>query len=219
MQDGGYCEELWRNSGFTSKLLYIVFDEGHCIREWNEFREQYKHIGSLRYLIPETIPFYVASATLPTPTLRDVTDILHLRTGHTEEIIRSNDRPEISLCVRKMEHAASSFKDLDFVIPDDFAANVPPPKFVIFCNSILETEAITQYLRNRLPDHLRTKIKYLHATMSADYRADEYMAIKNGDLFGLCVTDAFGMVCECMFMIVMITHCWDRALIWQEFSL
>ncbi|OSX55951.1 hypothetical protein POSPLADRAFT_1161999, partial [Postia placenta MAD-698-R-SB12] len=116
-----------------------------------------------------------------------------MQDGHTKEIIQSNDRPKISLCVRKMEHAASSFKDLDFVIPDDFATNVSPPKFVIFCNSILETEAITQYLCNWLPDHLRTKIKYLHTTMSADYRADEYMALKNGDLFGLCVTDAFGM--------------------------
>ncbi|KAH9833827.1 P-loop containing nucleoside triphosphate hydrolase protein [Rhodofomes roseus] len=195
MQDGGHCDRLWKLPSFTSRLLYVVFDEGHCIQEWNSFREQYKYVGALRHLIPDMIPFYVASATLPTPLLAEVSEILQLRKDRTEHILRSNDRPDIALGVRKMVHAASSFKDLEFLIPDGFAeGDPPPPRFLVFCNSIKETEAACKYLRSRLPAHLRlSKIKYFHASMTSHYRMDEYEALKNGDTFGLCVTDAFGM--------------------------
>ncbi|KAH9919666.1 P-loop containing nucleoside triphosphate hydrolase protein [Amylocystis lapponica] len=180
MQAGGYCEQLWRKPAFTSKLLYVVFDEGHCISEW--------------ILIPDTIPFYVASATLPAPVLLDVADTLHLRKGHTEHIFRSNDRPDIGLAVRKMQYAAASYHDLDFLIPDGFQeGDIPPPKFLIFFDNTKEAEAAVRHLRSRLPDHLRHKTKHLHSIMTPDYRTDEYEALRNGDTYGLCVTDSFGM--------------------------
>ncbi|KZT73988.1 P-loop containing nucleoside triphosphate hydrolase protein, partial [Daedalea quercina L-15889] len=195
MKEGGHCEKLWRVSSFTSRLLYVVFDEGHCIREWDTFREQYKHVGSLRHLIPETIPFYIASATLPKPLLEDVAKTLCLRKDRTELILRSNDWPNIALSVRKMQHAAKTYCDLDFLIPDSFKeGDPPPPKFLIFCNNIKEAEAVCHHLRQQLPVELRRKkIKYFHATMSAFYRSDEYEAFKSGEIYGLCVTDAFGM--------------------------
>jgi superfamily II DNA helicase RecQ len=81
--------KLWKKPKVTSKILNLIFDEGHCVSQWGTFREEYLHLGSLRYLIPETIPFYVASATLPTPVLLDVIDILRLRPNMTEYIIRT----------------------------------------------------------------------------------------------------------------------------------
>ncbi|KAF8231200.1 hypothetical protein L208DRAFT_1278234, partial [Tricholoma matsutake] len=86
-------EKLWKKPKFTSSILNFIFDEGHCISEWGEFRKEYLHIGSLRYLIPDTIPFYVASATLPASVLIDVVDILQLWSENIEQIIRSNDCP------------------------------------------------------------------------------------------------------------------------------
>lgn len=119
----GTDAKLWDMPEVTARLLYFVFDEGHCvsqISQWGKtFRNQYLYIGNIRYLLPPNIPFYVASATLPPPILRDVSDILHLRPENTEKIIRSNDRPNIHLVVRKMEHAIHTFRDLAFVIPDD----------------------------------------------------------------------------------------------------
>lgn len=196
MQEGGHCERLWKIPAFTSRLLYFVFDEGHCIREWSTFREQYKHVGSLRHLIPETIPFYVTSATLPTPLLLDVMEILQLRKGHTEFILRSNDRPDIALGIHKMQYAAYTYQDLGFLIPDGYQNDdPPPPKFLVFCNSKAETEAACLFLRSRLPGNTGLqKIKYFHASMSEFFRTDEYEAFRDGDTFGLCVTDAFGMV-------------------------
>ncbi|KZT63806.1 hypothetical protein DAEQUDRAFT_770277 [Daedalea quercina L-15889] len=197
MQEGGHFEKLWKKPSFTSRLLYIVFDEGHCVKEWSSFRTQYKHIGSLCYLIPETIPFYVASATLPSPLLLDVADILHLRPDHTTYILRSNDHPDVHLAVRKMQYAAASFKDLDWLIPNSFKdfkdGDSPPKKFLIFFDSTKEAEKATKYLQARLPEPLQDKIKWFHSIMSPEYRSEEYEALRNSDIWGLCVTDSFGM--------------------------
>ncbi|PCH39772.1 nucleoside triphosphate hydrolase protein [Wolfiporia cocos MD-104 SS10] len=177
----------------TFRLQYIVFDEGHCIKEWCTFRTLYKHIGSLRYRIPGAVPFYVASATLPSPLLRDVSEILQLRPNATTHFLRSNDRPDIHLAVRPMKYSASSFRDLNFLIPTNPAENNRPRKFLIFFDSIKEAEAAVKHLWSLLTKQLRPKIKYFHSVMSPQYRDDEYKAFCEGDTWGLRVTDSFGM--------------------------
>lgn len=195
MMEKGHCERLWKKPSFTSRLLYFVFDEGHCVREWSSFREKYKHVGSLRYMIPETIPFYVASATLPYPVLCDVTKILNLRKGETEHIFWSNDRPDIALAIQQMQHPASSHQDLAFLIPNNFEdGDAPPLKFLIFCNTVPETQAAMLYLRSWLPEALASKVKWFHAHMTSEFRNKECITLQDGDLYGLVVTDAFGMV-------------------------
>jgi superfamily II DNA helicase RecQ len=124
MSDG--CEKLWNKPKFTSRILYFVFDEGHCVSQWGTFRNEYLHLGNLRHLIPETIPFYVASATLPPPVLREVTEILRLRAGETEHVIRSNDRPNIFLVVKGIQYSVGSYMDLAFLIPELFKDGEDP---------------------------------------------------------------------------------------------
>ena len=68
-----------RKETFTSRLLNFIVDEGHVVKQWALFRPEYKYLGQLRSMIPETVPFYVASATLPKPTLRAVRERLRLR--------------------------------------------------------------------------------------------------------------------------------------------
>lgn len=188
-------DKLWKKPKVTSRILNFIFDEGHCISQWGKFRKEYLHLGSLRYLIPETIPFYVASATLPSLVLLDVIDILRLRPDKTELILRSNDRPEIQLVIRGLRYPANSFKDLAFLIPDNFKEGDPrPEKFLIFFDSTKEAERATKYLRTRLPKSLHNKIKYFHSTMTPSYREDELEAMKSSETWGLCTTDAFGMV-------------------------
>jgi superfamily II DNA helicase RecQ len=188
-------EGLWRKPKFTSRLLCFIFDEGHCISQWGSFRNEYLLLGNLRYLIPETIPFYIASATLPLEVLLDVTKILHLRPRETEHITCSNDRPNIHLVVREIKYSVSSYADLAFLIPDNFKqGDDPPDKFLVFFDNTKEAEAAIRYLRSRLPSSLWEKIKWFHSTMTPWYREEEFEAFKTSELWGLCVTDAFGMV-------------------------
>ena len=72
-------EKLWKKPKFTSRILNFIFDEGHCFSQWGKFRKEYLHVGSLRYLISDAIPIYVASATLPASVLLDVVNILCLQ--------------------------------------------------------------------------------------------------------------------------------------------
>lgn len=190
------CSDLWNITKFTDSLQYFVYDEGHCISQWGStFRNDYLHVGNIRHLLPRRIPVYVASATLPPPVLRDVSNILRLHPDRTQNIIRSNDRPNIHLVVREMKHAIGSYKDLSFLIPKNFKVGDPPPKpFLCFVDSTTSTEDATRYLQSLLPEELRHKIKWFHSTMTTAYRQEEYEAFKNGDLWGLVVTDAFGMV-------------------------
>ncbi|EPQ54869.1 P-loop containing nucleoside triphosphate hydrolase protein [Gloeophyllum trabeum ATCC 11539] len=221
MQEGGRFERLWKVPSFTSRLLYVVFDEAHCVSQWSDFREQFKYIGSLRYLIPGTIPFLVASATLPEPVLQDVAEILQLRRGETEYIRRSNDRPDIHLAVHRMEHPANSYRDLAFLIPDNFQpTDMLPPKFLIFFDDRKDTEEAVKYLRSRLPEELRSKIKYFHSVMSPEYREDEYEALRESDLWGLCVTDSFGMGLDLpdITLIVQWRATCDINTLWQRFG-
>ena len=148
-------------------------------------------MGDLRYLISEDIPFYIASATLPSAVLLDIIDILHLRPGKTEKILRSNDRPDIHLMVRGLTFPANSFKDLSFLISD---GDSPVAKFLVFFDNTKETEAACHYLRLLLPPSDRDRIKYFHSTMTQAYRECELEAMRNSETWGLCCTDAFGMV-------------------------
>lgn len=188
-------DKLWKKTKVTSRILNFIFDEGHCISQWGSFRKEYLHVGSLRHIISETIPFYVASATLPPSVLLDIIDILRLRTDKTEHIIRSNDRPEINLLVRALVFPANSFKDLAFLIPDRFLeGDLPPLKFIVFFDNTKETERAVAYLRKRLPESLHDKIKYFHSTMTSTYREEELAALRDSRTWGICATDAFGMV-------------------------
>jgi superfamily II DNA helicase RecQ len=198
-----HIAKLWTKPHVAKRILYFTFDEGHCVSQWNKFRNEYKHVGDLRYLIPEIIPFYVASATLPPAILLDVAEILRLRHDMTEHIIRSNDRPEISLMVRGLTFPASSYKDLDFLIPRGYKEGDPPvPKFLIFFDNTKEAEKACRHLRKLLPWSLRKKIKYFHSTMTQAYREEELAQMRDSNIWGLCCTDAFGMVSSRLYILI-----------------
>ena len=102
-----HIEDLWKKPKFTNRILSFVFDEAHCISQWGDFRNDYRHVGALRWLIPSHIPFYVPSATLPNLVLKDIQEVLRLREKSTTYIKCSNDRPEIVLAVRQLQRRVS----------------------------------------------------------------------------------------------------------------
>ncbi|KAF9027205.1 hypothetical protein BDZ89DRAFT_1160884 [Hymenopellis radicata] len=223
-RDKGF-QGLLEDASFQSRLLYVVIDEAHCVSQWGRsFREDYLHVGHLRDFLPDHIPFFAASATLPLPILNDVAALLQLRSTNTERIILSNDRSNVHLCVREIKHAVASFEDLVFLIPEHFKnykeGDPPPMKFLIFCNSIRETEDAIHYLRKRLPPEYSDKLKWFHATMSSTFRDEEFNALRTGDVWGMAVTDAFGMGMDLPDIKIVVQ--WrtprDMCILWQRFG-
>ncbi|KAF8988677.1 P-loop containing nucleoside triphosphate hydrolase protein [Cyathus striatus] len=86
--------------------------------------------------------------------------------------------------------------DLSFLIPKDLHEGSEPPKFLVFFDSTKETESACKYLRMLIPRSLHMKIQYFHLTMSTTFREHHLEELKKANLWGLCCTDAFGMVSE-----------------------
>ncbi|ESK80751.1 atp-dependent dna helicase [Moniliophthora roreri MCA 2997] len=120
--------------------------------------------------------------------------ILHLQPT-TQSFIHSNDWPTIALCTKEMQHSIASYRDLAFLILDDFAINQTPSsaKFLVFFDSTKASEAATKFIQSHLPSELQEKVKWFHATMLKGFWEETYTEFRNNELFGLCVTDAFRM--------------------------
>lgn len=194
MKRNGAFEKLWEDKVFVSKLAGIVLDEAHCLSSWGGFRPEYRDIGQLRGFLPDIV-IYATSATLSKNVLRDVQKTLGLNSQNTVYYHRSNDRPNVFLGVHRMEHPVSSFKDLDFLLPKAWEEGDPiPPKFLIFFDNITQAQDAAKYLRAKLPAEYRNKIKWFHSVMTDGFRADEVQNMIDSNVWGLCVTDSFGMV-------------------------
>ncbi|KAJ7769206.1 P-loop containing nucleoside triphosphate hydrolase protein [Mycena maculata] len=217
-QDGGF-EKLWKKPTFASRLISLVWDEGHCASTWATFRPKYKQVNHLRYLIPRDIPFVVVSATLPPAVLSDVMNNLQISSKKCTIIRRSNDRPNIHLVVREMKYAMNSYKDLAFLIPEDWKPGDPlPPKFLIFFDSIADSIEAAKFLRNRLPLEYRHKIKWFNTEMSTEFKDIESDSLKSGKIWGLCCTDSFGMglgLSDVLLVIQWRSTC-DMCTLWQR---
>ncbi|KIJ49883.1 hypothetical protein M422DRAFT_96586, partial [Sphaerobolus stellatus SS14] len=90
----------------------IHFDEAHCISQWGgSFRPEYAQLFNLRFVLPPSVQFYLASATLPHDILKDVWTKLRLR-DDTCIIRRTNNRWNCAFVVRPMQYSIKSFQDL-----------------------------------------------------------------------------------------------------------
>lgn len=197
MKPDGLFARLCRNTVFTSRLISLIVDEAHCVAIWAFFRNEYGHLGRIRYLLPDGLPVVAVSATLPENVLSDTIEKLRLRKGKTIIIRRSNDRPNVHIMVRKIQHTISSFRDLEFLVPDNWkCGDREPRKFVIFFDKISESVAAGLFLRARLPLDLRDKIKWFHSNMSQRFKEDEVKNLQSRGTWGICATDSFGMVSE-----------------------
>ncbi|KAI5822358.1 P-loop containing nucleoside triphosphate hydrolase protein [Schizophyllum commune Tattone D] len=186
----GEFDKLWRDRKWTSRLICIVWDEAHCVSKWADFRAEYKDAGRIRRMLPDHVPFYLVSATLPPAVLADVYHNLGMRASTVDVIHRSNDRPNIHLVVRRMRHPLGSFRDLDFIVTDDGRV---PLKFVVFFDSIQESVDAVDYLRTCLRPEDRHRNKWFNSHMTSQFRDDEMDNLASGETWGLACTDSFGL--------------------------
>jgi superfamily II DNA helicase RecQ len=194
MKAGGPWQRLLRSSHFSSMIISIIFDEGRCIITWGNFRNDYGLVGRLPILLPSGTPIVIADATLPPTIFNDVKEILHFRKSDLLVFCESCDRPDISILVRPVLSTLATFRDLDFVLRDWKDGDAPPPKFLIFFDSINESVKASKHLKSLLPKQYHDKVNWYHSEMSATYKIEEYERYVKGETWGLCATDSFGMV-------------------------
>ncbi|KAG6895068.1 hypothetical protein C0992_003267 [Termitomyces sp. T32_za158] len=106
---------------------------------------------------------------------------------------QTNDRPNIFLTVKRMQHPLNTFHDLAFLIPNAWnGSDRLPWKFMIFFNSKKEAKDAAIYLRNLVPVELRKRLAWFHAGMSSFFRIEKLDEYKKDEVWGLKMTDAGG---------------------------
>ena len=196
VKTGGGFERLLHKKKFVERLISFIFDEAHCISIWASFRKEFSEMGLLRMIfLCKDIPLVVASATLPTPVLNDVINSLRLRTTNLETIRQPSTRLNIHLAVLPICSPLKKYEDLRFVLNGWKPGDAPPPKFLIFFDDISDSVDACLLLWTHLPQECRNKIKWFTSEMSNTFKNQALEALRKGEMWGLCTTDSFGMVC------------------------
>ncbi len=191
---------LWLDQQFLKRIDRVCMDEAHCISQWGrEFCSSYLCLGHLYNVLGSSVPFFLTSATLCHKVLQDVINLVGLP-QNIEIHQRSNDRPNIHFCVRPMKHSIKSYFDLAFLVPlgahvDDLQwveENVQ--QFLLYWNSHADTIQSARFLCSCLPCSERHRVVWYHSGMSDHFKKDVEVGFKAGCIWGICCTDACGMV-------------------------
>lgn len=190
---------MLRKKGFTSRVISVVVDEAHVVSRWGAgFRKKYADLGMVRAFLPRGTPIVALSATLPPRIHTDVLNKLQFpKDGYTNLNV-GNDRPNVSLVTRAIEHPMNTYADLDFVIPGNITDPKDIPKTFIYADNVSVGIDIEDHLTELLPENLCDKglIRPFSAAFSHEYRAKLMDLFNVGEVRVLICTDAAGMVCN-----------------------
>lgn len=194
LEKNGRFLKVLKDPAFLRKLICVIIDEAHCVVNWGDFRPEYRELGLLRYVIPSSIPLYIASATLPPVVMRDVRRLLRIRSDPYKEIM-SNDRPNVAIAVRRMAYPIKTFWDLTFLVPEGWTPEQEKPLlFLVMFDNINTLHLALEFLRSRLPREHRRKILPFHSEMSEEHRLTTIALMKQGLLLGVLASEGFGLV-------------------------
>lgn len=117
-----FIKGVFRNAELQQRILSVVVDEAHVISHWGAgFRKKYGELGILQTLLPKDVSFIALSATLAPKVRKDVVQKLHMSESHGifVDINIGNDRTNVSLVARAMEHPMNTYRDVNFIIPSE----------------------------------------------------------------------------------------------------
>lgn len=197
-----FITNVLKNPEFRSKVISIFVDEAHVISHWGSgFRKKYGELGIIRSFIPKSTSIVAVSATLPPRVRRDVIRVLRYHPQQYVSIDVGNDRPNVTIVVRGIQHPLNSYADLDFIVEDLANDRNQIPKTFIYCDNIAMGTEIIDHLMTLLPENLRHDgiIRPYNACFSKDYRKAVRIKFKSGEVRILVCTDAAGMVSYSIF--------------------
>lgn len=195
-------------------MISMFIDEAHCVVHWGaEFRKKYGTLGKLRAFFPRGTPVIAVSATLTPRVVRAIHRSLYFTQSDAQWrfINKGNDRPNVSLVVRAIEHPLNTYADLSFIVPSNLREPVDIPKTYLYVDNISTGAEIIDYLNAQIRAYLSANQQHLsrkqckrfrgivrpfNATMSSNYRTRAMARFRSGDVRILVCTDAAGMVRE-----------------------
>lgn len=194
-----FINEVLRKKDFTSRVISVVVDEAHVVSRWGAgFRKRYGELGMVRAFLPRGTPIVALSATLPPRVHDDVLKRLQYPKNGYISINVGNDRPNVSLVIRAIQHTMTTYADLDFLIPNGVTNPSGILKTFIYADNVLNGVDIEDHLNELLPYHLRGQglIRPFSAAFSHECRDTLMDMFRAGTVRILICTDAAGMVCQ-----------------------
>ncbi|KAJ6492528.1 P-loop containing nucleoside triphosphate hydrolase protein [Mycena vitilis] len=182
---------------FTKNIICLVIDELHCICEWgtDDFRPEYAEIAKLAARLPNGLPILGATATAP----RDVIEAILRNLGLPQDCARvqvSNEKLNVSLSVRILQHEPESFADLLNYVPEDAEGPEDFLQTLIYANDRQDVEKIQDFFRDNAPESIdgEKAFEFYHRSIDEEQKASIQERITSGELRGISATDALGLV-------------------------
>ncbi|KAJ7237511.1 P-loop containing nucleoside triphosphate hydrolase protein [Mycena rebaudengoi] len=194
-----FVDGVLRKPAFGSRCLSVFIDEAHCVSHWGDsFRKKYASIGIIRAFLPRATPIIAVTATLTPRVHQDL--LVKLQYNVKDYLFCSigNDRDHVAQVIRSMEHAANSYRDLDFLVDEEMETPADVHKAFLYTDDIKDGGKITDHLNARVKPEFQHYglVRPYNAGMSRQYRAEVMALFKAGIVRILVCTDAAGMGCD-----------------------
>ncbi|KAJ7605098.1 P-loop containing nucleoside triphosphate hydrolase protein [Roridomyces roridus] len=190
-----FHEHVLKAAPFRDNIIGFIADEFHAIVEWGtpDFRPEYSELIVLLRRLPTGVPVMMGSATLPGILLQDGLRLLAIT--KYEHIAFSNNKPNVALSVRLMQHPRTTYADLINLFPHDPSPNAQDfPQTLIYVNSLQESEDIQDFLRAHSPKSIpAVSFEFYHRHIAESRKIIIQGALQDGSLRAVSATDALGM--------------------------
>ncbi|KAJ7235274.1 P-loop containing nucleoside triphosphate hydrolase protein [Mycena haematopus] len=191
-----FHEKVLNQIEFIKNIICLVIDELHCIWEWgnDDFRPEYRQIVNLSARLPTGLPILGASATAPYHVLKDILANLGLA-DDCARIEVSNEKLNVFLAVRILQHEPDSLADLLILFSDDAERPEDFVQSLIYANGRQDVEKIQDFMRDNAPDCMDPKkaFEFYHRHIDEKRKESIQARLKSGELRGVSATDALGL--------------------------
>lgn len=160
--------------------LFVV-DEAHCISQWGyDFRPDYLKLGEIRTKLRKPVTLAL-TATATAAVRADIKASLEL--DQCQEIIHSVDRPNIAICIEKVNDQAGKLERIEQLVNQ-----LTGPGIIYFSSKRLAEQVATYLQKNR-----GVNVMAYHGGMEQEQRILIQQQFLLGQLDVICATSAFGM--------------------------
>ncbi|KAJ7106925.1 P-loop containing nucleoside triphosphate hydrolase protein [Mycena epipterygia] len=179
-----FHETVLSSKAFSDNIISQVIDEGHCISEWgnDDFRPDFSKLHILLGRLPSGLPIVVGSATMPRHVILDIQEKLRLR-ADCARVSVSNEKLNIALSVRIMQHPQDTYADLMTLFTRDSAGPEDFPQTLVYAGGCMDVEKIQDFFRRNSPEHIDAEVfEFYHRFIAEDRKKSIQERLASGAL-------------------------------------